>query len=74
MSDILSVSFEKNAVTLDKGVSVDFSDIEKITCDLVKRTATIHIDIKGKKLDYEISMKSAYALILIIGASPWVNL
>ena len=74
MTGVHSVSFENETVTFDNGASIDFSDIKRILYNIEERTGKIHVEISGKKEEYIVSLKAAYALILILGTSPWVNL
>ena len=74
MKNLLSVSFETNKITFDKEVSADFEDIGEITFDRINNVGIIHVSINGPKEVYEVSLKSAYALMIILGTGYWKDL
>lgn len=67
----LSIDFEDNAVIIDKSVKFNIGQIKQVVFDRENQIGKVIIE---DSIEFIISLKSAYSLILILGTNSWVDL
>ncbi|WP_141213397.1 hypothetical protein [Janthinobacterium sp. PC23-8] len=71
---IISLSYDEGTIALNGEVIIDVGVIKQIVFDRENQKGKIIIENGGQLCEFSISLKSAYALIVFLGTSSWVNL
>jgi hypothetical protein len=74
MNDMVKITVEGNHININNEAKVDIACVKQITYNRSEIYGIVSVDFGSEVIDYKISLKAAYVLIMLIPPSSWVNI